>query len=123
MYAIFFGTQHWKGADVMKQAIWKVAPFGNFSFRGTHSSQLTLGVESPDFEPLKASLRKHFKGKGWIGIQEIEEFIGSDRTDFHTVQLRKGGLVPLEDAGKIEVKDETRTRRRTYPKGTKLRFL
>ncbi len=42
VYAIFFATRHWKGADRMKAAIWKVAPFGDFTFRGTRSTQLTL---------------------------------------------------------------------------------
>ena len=34
VYAIFFGTQDLKGCDKMKQAIWKVDPFGSFRFRG-----------------------------------------------------------------------------------------
>jgi three-Cys-motif partner protein len=42
VYAIFFGTQNLKGSDRMKQAIWKVAPFGDFAFRGTRSGQLGL---------------------------------------------------------------------------------
>jgi three-Cys-motif partner protein len=69
VYAIFFGTQHWKGADRMKQAIWKVVPFGDFAFRGTHSSQLVLGIAAPDFDPLRSSLRRQFKRNGWIDIE------------------------------------------------------
>jgi three-Cys-motif partner protein len=123
IYAIFFGTQHWLGADRMKQAIWKVAPFGNFAFHGTHSSQLTLGIAAPDVEPLKSCLIEQFKGKGWIGIEEIEEFVGSDQTDYHTAQLRKNALVPLESFKTIEIKEGTRKMKNTYPKGTKLRFI
>ncbi len=123
VYAIFFGTQHWKGADRMKQAIWKVAPFGDFAFRGIHSSQLILGLATPDFDPLKSALRKKFKATGWIGIEEIEEFVGSDQTDYHTAQLRKGALIPLEKSNKIEVKEGTRKRKSSYPPGTKLRFV
>ncbi|MGH9961965.1 MAG: three-Cys-motif partner protein TcmP, partial [Pyrinomonadaceae bacterium] len=40
IYAIFFGTKHLLGCDRMKQAIWKVAPFGDYAFRGTRSPQL-----------------------------------------------------------------------------------
>src|SRR5262249_50394084 len=29
-YAIFFGTKHPRGADKMKQAIWRIAPTGDF---------------------------------------------------------------------------------------------
>ena len=34
VYSIFFGTQHPEGCDKMKEAIWKVDPFGDFKFRG-----------------------------------------------------------------------------------------
>ena len=111
VYAIFFGTQHSLGADRMKQAIWKVAPFGDFAFRGTHSTQLVLGIASPDFEPLKSSLIKQFKGKGWVSIEDIDEFVRSDRTDYHTAQLRKGALILLEASGKIEIKEGTRKKK------------
>jgi len=37
-----FGTHHHTGCDRMKQAIWKVAPFGDFAFRASRSGQLPL---------------------------------------------------------------------------------
>ena len=37
-YAIFFGTGDTKGCDKMKQAIWKVAPFGNYRFFGVRQA-------------------------------------------------------------------------------------
>jgi three-Cys-motif partner protein len=46
VYAIFFATKHPTGCDKMKQAIWKVAPFGDFAFHGTKSGQLTLGLRA-----------------------------------------------------------------------------
>ena len=112
IYAIFFGTQHPLGADRMKQAIWKVAPFGDFAFRGTHSNQLTLGVAAPDFRPLRAALRGEFNKQGWVTIKEVLEFVASDRTDFHTGQLRKGALIPMEESAEIEVKESTRKRKK-----------
>jgi three-Cys-motif partner protein len=123
VYAIFFGTQHPKGCDRMKQAIWKVAPWGDFAFHGSHSAQLALSLTNPDFEPLKESLRQQFRGKGWVGIGEVEDFVSSDQTDYHTGQLRRGALVPLENDGRVQVDESTRRRRRTYPSGTRLRFL
>ena len=123
IYAIFFGTQHPLGADRMKQAIWKVAPFGDFAFRGTHSNQLTLGIAAPDFGPLRAALRGEFNKQGWVTIEEVSEFVASDRTDFHTGQLRKGALIPMEESGEIEVKESTRKRKKSFPGGTLLRFL
>lgn len=123
VYAIFFGTQNSKGADRMKQAIWKVAPFGDFAFHGTHSAQLTLDISNPDFGPLRSALQAEFKGKGWVPIRNIEEFVASDRTDYHSGQLRRGALVPLEEAGQIEVDASTRNKARTFPPSTHLRFL
>jgi len=49
--------------------------------------------------------------------------VGSDQSDFHTGQLRKHALEPMEDQGLIEVDPTIRKRRHNYPDGTKLRFL
>jgi len=123
VYAIFFATRHWKGADRMKEAIWKVARFGDFAFHGTRSTQLTLGFETIDYSPLRKALQEHYKGKGWVTIEQVMEFVGSDQTDFHTGQLKTPVLAPMEDEGLIEVDPKTRKIKRRYPDGTKLRFL
>ena len=123
VYAIFFATTHWMGANLMKAAIWKVAPFGEFEFRGTHVDQPTLGLLEPDFSPLRKSLSDRFSGNGWVAIADVEEFVGSDKTDYHTGQVRKGALIPMEQADEIEVDPLSRKRLRTYPSGTRLRFL
>jgi len=122
VYAIFFATKHWKGADAMKKAFWKVAPFGDFAFRSAHYDQLILGVDVVDYNPLRTALLESFKGKGWVAIETIEQFVAG-RTDFHTDQLKTPVLVPMEDDGLIEVDPKTRKKKRTYPDGTKLRFL
>jgi hypothetical protein len=123
VYAIFFATRHWLGADRMKEAIWKVAPFGGFAFRGTRSKQLPLGLESVDFAPLRKALQDRFRGKGFVTIERVAEFVGSDQTDFYTRQLKTPVLVPMETEKLIDVDPGTRKKRRTYPDGTKIRFL
>lgn len=123
VYAIFFGTHSLKGCDKMKEAIWKVAPFGDFAFRGSRSRQLTLDLQNADFEPLKAALREEFRGEGLVTIDQVADFVASDKTDYYTSQMRKNALVPMEDAGSIEVDPGTRKRKRSYPDGTLLRFL
>ncbi len=122
VYAIFFATRHWLGADRMKRAIWRVAPFGDFAFRGTRLKQLTLGLDV-DCRPLRKALQDRFKGKGWVTIEQVAEFVGSDQTDFHTGQLKKPVLVPMEKEKFIEVDPKTRKKERTFPDRTKLRFL
>jgi three-Cys-motif partner protein len=123
VYAIFFATQHWLGADKMKQAIWSVAPFGTFAFHGTRSTQLTLGLDTTDYLALKTALQTRFRGEGWVSIEDVLEFVGSDQTDFHTGLAKKGVLVPMEDQGLIEVHLRAGRRRHTYPDRTRLRFL
>ena len=122
VYGIFFGTKHWKGADIMKQAIWKVAPFGDFAFIGTKSQQLKFGI-APNLDPLKEILSSHFRGKGWINIDDILQYVASDRTDYHTGQVKRDTLYPMEGDGRIEIKQGTRKRKGTYPEGTQLRFI
>lgn len=119
VYALFFATQHVKGADVMKRAMWSVAPFGDFTFRGEAS--LTLGIE-PDYTPLRETLQAEFRGKGWVTIEELLDFVASDQTAFHTGQVKRPVLLPLEKARLIEVDPKTR-KKHGYPEGTKLRFV
>jgi len=123
VYAIFFGTKHLTGCDRMKQAIWKVAPFGDFAFRGTHSDQLTLTLEFSDFSPLIQSLQKKFRNQGWVNIQSVLDYVMSDETDFHSGQVKSKALREMEDKGLIEIKEDTRKRKKSYPVGTTLCFL
>ena len=123
VYATFFATRHWLGADRMKQAIWKVVPFGGFAFHGTRSKQLALGLKTVDYAPLRKALQDRFRGTGFVTIERLAEFVGSDQTDFHTGQLKTPVLVPMETERLIEVDPKTRNKRRTYPDGTKIRFL
>lgn len=123
VYAIFFGTKSLDGCDKMKQAIWKVAPFGNFKFRGSQLGQLTLGEGLIDFSLLEKTLQDRFASRGWQRIEDIENFVKSDATEFHSSHLKVKTLKPMETKEKIEVKTGTRKRSGTYPKGTLLRFL
>lgn len=122
VYGLFFATQHHKGCDLMKQSIWKVAPSGDFSFRGAKDDQLVLGVDNPDFGPLMASLSEKFGGLEWVCIEEVTKYVASDDVEYHTGHLKKLVLKPMEGDGRIVVDEKTRKRRRTYPDGCRLRF-
>ena len=119
-YSIFFGTRHSLGSDRMKQAIWTVAPFGDYTFRGGEQAQISF--LEPDFGPLQEALRERFESAGWVSIEEIEEFVRSDETIYHTGQLRTEALRPMEQVGRIEVDPKTRTRRLNYPEGCQINF-
>ena len=122
-YSIFFGTGHTKGSDRMKKAIWKVAPWGDFAFRGGRQDQLVLlGLENPDFLPLQHLLQDRFGGRGWVTMRDVLEFVRSDETLYHDSQVKTPVLKPMEKQDLLQVKDGTRKRRYTYPDGCRIKF-
>ena len=123
IYAIFFGTQDLEGADQMKKAIWKVAPFGDYRFHGGQNLQLTLGEEVVDFGPLSLEVREKFASVGWVRIEDVIDYVKSDETDYHSGHLKMKTLKPMEKEGTMEVNEKTRKSKRGYPDGTILRFV
>ena len=123
VYAIFHGTHSVEGCDKMKQAIWKVAPFGDFRFRGGRTGQLTFGDDLVDFSRLETDLRSEFRSKGWVRIEDMTHFVKSDKTEFHSGHLKTKTLRPMEERGEIEVQPHSRKRVGTYPDRTLLRFI
>ncbi|HEY3155875.1 MAG TPA: three-Cys-motif partner protein TcmP [Candidatus Eisenbacteria bacterium] len=121
VYSLFFATQHEKGSDVMKKAMWNVAPFGDFAFHGRRDPQLAFGAPPPDVTPLRDALLAEFNGK-WTTIEDVAAFVSSDRTDFHTGHLKKPLLIPMERAGRIEVDPKSRKATWGFPDGTRFRF-
>lgn len=121
VYTIFFATKHWKGADKMKAAIWRVIPDGSFRFKGNHSNDLITATDK-DFNNLYKQVKTVFHNQ-WIFIDSLLQFIGSDQTDFSTDGIKKKFLKELEKQKRIEVNPKTRKRNFSYPSGTQLRFL
>ena len=121
-YALFFATKNDLGCDKMKRAMWKVAPFGAYGFRGETLGQSSFGAQAINFEELDGALIEEFGMNNQVAFDSIEEFICSDRTLFHSGQL-KGRLAQMERAGTLVVDKSTRKRNRGYPSGTLLRFV
>jgi len=120
-YAIFFGSKSAKACDKMKQAIWKVDPFGGFAFRGARGNQLHLRIGGPDFDRLARELMEQFEAAGWLTVEQISAFCESDRSDFHSSHYKEA-LRRLETDGKVEVDPTSRKRSKTFPAGTRLRL-
>ena len=120
IYTLYFTSGSLKGCDLMKQAIWKVAPYGNYAFYG-HAGQLRLLFQA-NTEPLAKQLRDRF-GDYATPIEEIEEFVMSDETIFHSGHLRQKTLQRLEKAGRIMVRRPGNARRFKSGKGITIRFL
>jgi three-Cys-motif partner protein len=120
-YSIFFASMHVVGADRMKAAIWKAAPGGDFAFRGSQTPQLEL-VASPDFKPLMQQLMDEFGDGKWHSISKVTKFVMSDSTDYHSGQLKKRTLKPMEIEGQVVADASSRQRVWTYPDGCRLKF-
>ena len=124
IYALFFATQHEKGCDEMKKAMWKTAPFGDFKFKSATANQFTLGLEPASFTQLREALQDEFGSRGWVTIENVEEFVMSDKTEFHSGHLKRKTLSPMERDGELEARSSDPNRRRgSYKQGTRLRFL
>jgi len=125
VYSIFFATKHLKGCDLMKQSIWKVAPWGDYAFRGQRGEQLgfTDGMAEPNTLPLRGELQQKFGKEVWVPIGEVWAFMQSDATAFHSGQLKTLTLKPMEFEGLLEARKEGRRNRGQFPDGTEIRFL
>jgi hypothetical protein len=122
VYTLFFATKHALGCDRMKQAMWKAAPDGNYRFVGSRVGQQSLGLTASVEPTLARQLAGEFGGSGLIGVELVKRYLQSDRTDFHSGHMSRT-LKYLEERGGIEIEPGSRRRARTYPNGTRLRFL
>lgn len=118
-YTIYFATGHSKGCDLMKQAIWRAEPDGSFNIRGYAADQQLLF--ETDMEPLVKQLKEHFGGSD-ISIEQIEDFVKSDNTIYHSGQLRRDTLMPLEKEGRITVTRSCSNRGFQNGRGITIRF-
>lgn len=123
IYAIFFGTGNSLGCDKIKQAIWKIAPFGDYCFRGA-KGQVEITPE-PNTDLLKENLQKKYQGAGFISIDEVLDYVASDATDFCTTHVKTRTLQPMEKSRppQVAVDESSRKQRYRYPAGTRLKFL
>lgn len=121
-YAIFFGTKHRLGADRMKQAIWKVAPVGDFAFRGGRNAQLALGLPTVDYNPLRNAIHDFLlsRSPNWVSVDDVIQFV-IEQTDYHSGQFKKNALRVLETQGRLEVDPASRKKAGTYPDGCRMR--
>jgi three-Cys-motif partner protein len=98
LYWLFFCTNHWRGLEEMKKAMWSVDATGNFRFSDKDNpNQLRLLAES--FTPawLADSLERHFKNRK-VKIQEIRDYA----LEHTPCYLYKPALKLLETEGRLE---------------------
>ena len=117
---IYFASGSPKGCDLMKQAIWKAAPSGDYRIRGYAGAQRLLF--EPTTEPLAAQLLDRF-GHAPVRVEDVEALVMGNTTIFHKGQLRRNTLEPLERQGRIKVFRPHGRRGFANGKGIKIQFL
>lgn len=123
-YFLFFATNQSLGLEKMKEAMWKVAPGGDYQFSDYTDAKgiMSLFGDKPDFDGLAKILTDKFRG-GEVSIETIGEFVIVE-TPFLQTHIKRGTLAPLEEKGKIEVvKSKPGRRRGTFPPGTVVTFV
>ena len=123
-YFLFFGTNSIKGLKEMKRAMWKVDPRGRYRFSDrTDPRQKVLFEPEPDYNLLKKLIIEKFRGKT-VSVEQIEQFVLVE-TPFRETHFKTRILKPMEETEppEIEVIENNRRRKGTYPQGTIIKFL
>ncbi|MBZ9577415.1 three-Cys-motif partner protein TcmP [Patescibacteria group bacterium] len=122
MYYMIFGTKHWKGLKVMKEAMWNVDGRGLYSFSdrlGREQRFLTNYQDEPFWIPSAAEeVYNKFKGQT-ISVEDIEKFIIIEIEYI----FRKSILIYIEDNNPERIADiKGRRKRRSFPAGCIITF-
>jgi hypothetical protein len=128
-YYLFFGTDSLSGLRAMKRAQWKVDPVGGRAYEQSAARASGQGelfpleqvAELPLEESLPVLLHRHF-GTQSFTIEQAELYTLTQTRYLDEGHLRKLALIPLQEAGQLEVVNSTRRRPTEFPKRTVLRF-
>lgn len=101
-YYLFHGTRHRKGVKLMKDAMWRVDPGGDYTFSDRLAGQDVLFTPEPDLRPLRRELLSHYAGKRNVSVDDIEWYTLL-HTPYRETHLRRPVLTPLEREGVIKV--------------------
>lgn len=123
IYYLQFVTKHPLGHLKMKEAMWKVAPDGVFSFSdATDPNQQVLFQEAHE-QQLYEILHGSFKGQT-VEVSEVRKFV-QDRTAYIDRHLRMS-LRYGEQNSELRVnelkKDGTKRKKNTFPDGANITF-
>jgi three-Cys-motif partner protein len=119
VYTIFFATGSELGCERMKEAIWKIDPINGSRFVPGNEAVLDLFTADPT--RFEIEIEHRMNGGDWISIGELQKWAMTDQTAYPATHLKRA-LKSMERDNRIEVDATTRTRRGSYPPGTKLKL-
>ncbi len=119
IYDLFFATNHPRGIDAMKDAMWKVDQSGEYLFSdATNPNQEVLFSLEPDWERLINTLQKQFGGQR-ISWQIVEEAIRNSPYRILKKPIQKAAK---EDNPRIAIHNLPGTRANTLNDHTEIAF-
>jgi three-Cys-motif partner protein len=118
LYDLYYCTREPLGMDRMKQAMWRVAPTGDYTFHDRLANQDVLFSADIDTEPLQDHLLTHFAGQA-VDIQTVIDHV-IVATPYHSSHVKRRTLAVLQRAGRISSPNQAKVN--TYPNGTIIQF-
>ncbi|MBA2952127.1 three-Cys-motif partner protein TcmP [Nocardioides sp. MAH-18] len=110
---MFFCTRNLQAFDRMKEAMWKLAPSGDYRFEDRLADQLVLFDNEDATGPLRDYLLEHYAGQT-VPIKELVDHVIAE-TPFHSTQVRRATLKPMQEDNLIHAIGQTR--KGTYKEG------
>lgn len=114
VYDLYYCTHEPIGLDRMKQAMWKIAPSGDFTFRDLLAGQEVIFAEAVDTTALRAHLLDHFAGQAVTITSIVDDVIA--RTPFASNHVKRATLAPMQKDGLIGSPNQKRPG--AFPDGT-----
>ena len=114
VYDLFYCTREPIGLDRMKQAMWKIAPSGDFSFRDRFAGMEVIFGQVVDTHPLRVDLLNQFAGQA-VTIESITDYVIAS-TPFASNHVKRQTLAEMQKEGLISSPNQTR--KNTYKDGT-----
>jgi three-Cys-motif partner protein len=118
VYDLFYCTREPIGLDRMKQAMWKIAPSGDFRFRDRFAGMDVIFGDIVDTGPLRTDLRRQFAGQA-VTIEAIVDYVIAS-TPYASNHVKSLTLAEMQKQQLISSPNQRR--RNTYPDGTIIVF-
>jgi three-Cys-motif partner protein len=118
LYDLFYCTREPLGLDRMKQAMWKLAPSGDFSFRDRFAGMDVIFGDIVDTEPLRTDLLRQFAGQA-VTIEAITDYVIVS-TPFASNHVKRLTLAEMQKQDLITSPNQTR--KNTFKDGTIIIF-
>lgn len=115
---LFFCTRNDQAYDKMKEAMWKLAPGGDYRFDDRLAGELVLFEDEANTGPLQDELAQHFAGQT-VTFEDVRRYVVTN-SPFHSGQVKTKTLKPMQQAGRITSPNQKKTG--TFPNGTLIEF-